>query len=50
MQLSDRQIRDLFEVSQFTRRDKSSTVDDWVRVFKQKRDEIANRRCVNPGV
>ncbi len=49
-QLSDQQIRDLFEVSQFTRRDKTSTVDDWVRVFKQKRDEIANRRCANPAV
>ena len=49
MQLSDQQIRDLFEVSQFTRRDKTSTVDDWVRVFKQKRDEIANRRCTTSG-
>lgn len=49
-QLSDQQIRDLFEVSQFTRRDKTSTVDDWVRVFKEKRDEIANRRCANPAV
>jgi hypothetical protein len=50
LQLSDRQIRDLFEVSQFTRRDKSSSIDDWVRVFKQKRDEIANRRCASPAV
>jgi hypothetical protein len=50
VQLSDQQIRDLFEVSQFTRRDKTSTVDDWVRVFKQKRDEIANRRCASPAV
>jgi hypothetical protein len=45
MQLSDQQIRDLFEVSQFTRRDSTATVDDWVGVFKQKRDEIAVRRC-----
>ena len=44
-QLSDRQIRDLFEVSQFARRDKTSTVDDWVRVFKEKREEITNRTC-----
>ena len=45
MQLSDQQIRDLFEVSQFTRRDKSSTVDDWVRVFKEKREAIVSRTC-----
>jgi hypothetical protein len=49
-QLSDQQIRDLFEVSQFARRDKTSTVDDWVQVFKQKRDEITNRRCASPAV
>lgn len=50
MQLSDQQIKDLFEVSQFTRRDKTSTVDDWVRVFKQKRDEVATRSCTSPAV
>jgi hypothetical protein len=44
-QLTDQQLRDLFEVARFTRRDPSVTVDDWVRVFKQKRDEIANARC-----
>lgn len=49
MQLSDQQIRDLFEVSQFTIRDKTSTVDDWVRVFKQKRDDVANRSCSMAG-
>jgi hypothetical protein len=43
--LSDQQIRDLFEVAQFTRRDQSTTVDDWVNTFKQKRAEIANRTC-----
>lgn len=48
--LSDQQLRDLFEGAQFTRRDPSSTVDDWVRVFKQKRDEIANRHCANPAL
>jgi len=44
-QLTDRQLRDLFEVARFTRRDPRVSIDDWVRVFKQKRDEIANRRC-----
>ena len=27
---------------------RTSSIDDWVRVFKQKRDEIANARCANP--
>jgi hypothetical protein len=45
--LSDQQIRDLFEVSQVTRRDKTSTVDDWIRVFKQKRDDVTNRACTS---
>ena len=49
MQLSDQQIRDLFEVSQFTRRDKTSTVDDWVRVFKEKREAIVSRTCLAPA-
>ena len=44
-QLSDQQIRDLFEVSRFTRRDKSSTLDGWVNTFKQKRTEIVTRSC-----
>ena len=47
-QLSDRQLRDLFEVARFTKRDPNTPVDDWVRVFKQKRDEIAAARCANP--
>jgi hypothetical protein len=46
MQLSDAQIRDLFEVAQVTRRDKTTTVADWVNVFKQKREEIATRSCL----
>jgi hypothetical protein len=50
VQLSDAQIRDLFESAGFARRDKTSTVDDWVRVFKQKRDEIVNRTCAAPAV
>jgi len=54
-QLRDRQIRDLFVVSQIQRRGEEITgpdgrkrrvtVDDWVRVFKQKRAEIAAARC-----
>jgi hypothetical protein len=53
MQLSDQQLRDLFEVSQVRHRlrnplDVSSgfpTEDEWVTAFKQKRQEIADRRC-----
>ena len=44
-QLSDQQLRDLFEVSRFTQRDKTASVDDWVAAFKQKRDEIAGASC-----
>jgi hypothetical protein len=44
-QLTDEQIHDMFDVARFTRRDPEHSIDDWVRVFKQKRDEIANRRC-----
>jgi hypothetical protein len=51
--LSDRQIQDVFEVSRFDLRSPASAslaqakpgIDDWVRAFKQKRDEIAGRRC-----
>jgi hypothetical protein len=42
--LSDRQIRDLFRAARAERR--GGTIDDWVRVFKRKRDEIVNVRCV----
>ena len=55
MLLSDRQIRDLFTVSQVVKRGEEITpadgikrpvtVDDWVRVFKRKRSEIAAARC-----
>ncbi len=52
-QLTDAQIRDLFEVSRVSLRLREPgnarsgfpTVDEWVDVFKQKRDEIVNRRC-----
>ena len=53
--LSDRQIRDLFTVSNVMKREQSIagadgkkrpvTIDDWVRVFKKKRSEIAAARC-----
>lgn len=40
-QLSDRQIRDLFEVSGV------QSVDAWVQAFKQKREDIVMRRCLD---
>jgi hypothetical protein len=43
MQLSDKQIRDLFTVSQIEKR--GDSVADWVRVFKKKRAEIVEARC-----
>jgi hypothetical protein len=52
--LSDRQIRDLFTVSNVVKRGEEIevagkkrlvTVDDWARVFKRKRAEIAAARC-----
>ncbi|MGE0864955.1 MAG: hypothetical protein AB7P34_13740 [Vicinamibacterales bacterium] len=55
-QLSDRQLRDLFTVSQIERRGEEMTgadgnkrkvtVADWVRVFKRKRTEISTARCL----
>jgi hypothetical protein len=52
-QLSDRQIRDLFDAARVHLRlrhpgDPSSgfaTIEEWVAAFKQKRAEIARRRC-----
>lgn len=41
--LGDRQIHDLFRAAMAERR--GGTVDDWVRVFKRKRDEIVQARC-----
>jgi hypothetical protein len=53
--LSDRQIRDLFTVSNVVKRGeeidgadgkkRKVTVDDWARVFKRKRSEVAAARC-----
>jgi hypothetical protein len=41
--LGDQQIRDLFRAARAERR--GGTVDEWVRVFKWKRDEIVKARC-----
>ena len=53
--LTDRQLRDLFTVSNVMKREEEIagadgkkrpvTVDDWVRVFKKKRAEIVSARC-----
>jgi hypothetical protein len=51
--LSDSQLHDLFEVSRVNLRLRSprdlksgvASIDDWVDVFKRKRDEIATRHC-----
>jgi hypothetical protein len=45
VQVTDRQLHDLFDVARFAERDPSATIDDWVNAFKQKRTEIVNRRC-----
>jgi hypothetical protein len=50
VQLSDAQLRDLFEVARFSER-KSATVgaattEQWVDAFKKKRDQIVNRSCL----
>lgn len=49
VQLSDRQLRDLFEISHAAERMSEGTrpasVDLWVDAFKQKRDEIVNHSC-----
>jgi hypothetical protein len=51
VQLSDRQLRDLFEVARVDRRIHSSAdlsaapVDDWVKVFNDKRNQIVTNHC-----
>lgn len=49
VQLSDAQLRDLFETARFPQRRTSSvraaTTEQWVDAFKQKRDQIVNRTC-----
>ena len=52
-QLTDAQLQDLFEVSRVTLRLRAplkvksgfATVDEWVNAFKQKREQITDRRC-----
>jgi hypothetical protein len=54
-QLSDGQIHDLFTVARVNLRLRSpnevssgyATIDEWVAAFKQKRDEIVDRRCAS---
>jgi hypothetical protein len=48
--LSDKQLRDLFAAARVERRDdythgRRVTADDWVAAFKEKREQIRNRRC-----
>jgi hypothetical protein len=53
MQLSDRQIQDLFEAARVQLRLRTpgqvdsgfATTTEWVEAFKAKRDEIVQRRC-----
>ena len=49
MQVSDAQLRDLFEVARFSQRkggaSRPATVDEWMDAFKKKRGEIASRTC-----
>ena len=41
--LSDNQLHDLFKAAMADRR--GGTLDEWVSVFKRKRDEIVHARC-----
>ncbi len=45
MLLSDSQIRDLFDVARVTLKQPGTTLDDWVRVFKDKRNQVLTRTC-----
>jgi hypothetical protein len=49
MQLTDDQMRAMFDVARFAERKegdhRSPTVDEWVDALKKKRGEIANRTC-----
>jgi hypothetical protein len=44
-QLTDAQIRDLFEVARFADRNPKWPTDQWVAAFKAKRAELTNRTC-----
>jgi len=45
VQLTDRQLRDLFEVAQVTQWRGGGSVDDWIATFNQKRNEIVTNHC-----
>jgi len=45
VQLTDQQLWDLFEVGRVTRRQPGTRIDDWVRTFKEKRDDIVDQHC-----
>ena len=55
VQLSDRQLHDLFEVARVELRLRApgtvssgfATIDEWISAFKEKRAEIVNRRCAS---
>jgi hypothetical protein len=54
-QLSDNQLRDMFEVARVNLRPRApasgrsgfATIDEWVTAFKQKRTQIVERRCAS---
>ena len=52
VQLTDQQLRDLFEVARVDKRSRKpesreppASVDEWIAAFKNKRDEIQNNHC-----
>jgi hypothetical protein len=52
VQLTDQQLRDLFEVARVDHRSRkpgteapAASIDEWVTAFKNKRDAIVNNRC-----
>jgi hypothetical protein len=47
VQLTDQQVRDLFEVAQVDRRRGGASVDNWIAAFNQKRDDIVSNRCAH---
>jgi hypothetical protein len=47
VQLTDQQVRDLFEVAQVDRRHAGASVDDWIAAFNQKRNEIVSHHCAD---
>jgi len=51
VQLSDRQLYDLFDVARFPARPRDGSygegakIEEWVKAFKDKRDDIVNHAC-----